>query len=58
MKIFFQFIATAIYFFIIIMAMNVFFSKEKLLYYIVTIPLLAAGALVIDFIINKLKRKA
>lgn len=53
MKTFLKFISTAIYFFIIIIAMNELFSHQKIIYYIITIPLLAVGALAIDFIIKK-----
>ena len=49
MKTFFKFITIAIYFFIIITVMNKIFSHQILIYYIITIPLLAIGVLIIDF---------
>ncbi len=53
MKTFLKFICIAIYFFIIIMVMNAFLSHQKVIYYIITIPLLAVGALAIDYMIKK-----
>lgn len=53
MKIFLKFITTAVYFFIIITVMNRIFSHQMIIYYIVTIPLLAIGTLLIDFTIKK-----
>lgn len=53
MKTFFKFITIAIYFFIIITVMNKIFSHQILIYYIITIPLLAIGVLIIDLIIKK-----
>ena len=53
MKTFYKFIIIAIYFFIIITVMNNFLNNQKIIYYIITIPLLAIGAVTIDFINKK-----
>jgi hypothetical protein len=53
MKTLMKFIALTIYFFIIIKTTITFLNHQEVLYYIITIPILAAGDIGVDLFVRK-----